>query len=166
LLRRDEVATLVIDRASVEEEIGMRKLMMLVVGIASCVLIAGAASAGHYDRWTDAERAERADRVAVAPEPAPCPPVAVTREHVSREVYWRTGADEYDDSQANPLRLIAYIIHPVGYTLEWLVTRPFHELVAQPDLEPISGHDSHAYYGESPFGVSGSRGHMTSTSIR
>ena len=144
----------------------MRKLMTLVVGVASCVLFAGAASAGHYDQWTDAERAERAERTAVAPAPEPCPPVAVTREHVSREVYWRTGADEYDDSQANPLRILAYIIHPVGYTLEWLVTRPFHELVAQPDLEPVSGHETHAYYGESPFGVTGSRGRITSTSIR
>ena len=64
----------------------------------------------------------------------------------------RAGADAYDDSQAHPLRLLAYIIHPVGYTIEWLVTRPFHELVAQQDLEPVFGHDSHAYYGESPFG--------------
>jgi hypothetical protein len=62
------------------------------------------------------------------------------------------GADAYDDSQSNPLRIAAYLIHPIGYTLEWLVTRPFHELVAQPDLEPIFGHESHAYYGESPVG--------------
>jgi hypothetical protein len=64
------------------------------------------------------------------------------------------GADDYDDSQSHPLRILAYIIHPIGYTAEWLVTRPFHELVAQPDLEPVFGHDSHAYYGESPFGAS------------
>lgn len=140
----------------------MRKLMTLVVGVASCVLIAGAASAGHYDQWTDAERAERAERTVVAPAPAPCPPAVVTSEPVSREVYWRTGADDYDDSQANPLRILAYLIHPVGYTLEWLVTRPFHEVVAQPDLEPVFGHDVHAYYGESPFGVSGSRGYSPS----
>ena len=64
----------------------------------------------------------------------------------------RFGADEYDDSQSNPLRIAAYLIHPIGYTLEWLITRPFHEVVAQPDLEPIFGHESHAYYGESPIG--------------
>jgi hypothetical protein len=63
------------------------------------------------------------------------------------------GADPYDDSQSNPLRIAAYLLHPVGYTLEWLVTRPFHEFVAQPDLEPIFGHESHAYYGESPLGA-------------
>jgi len=48
--------------------------------------------------------------------------------------------DEYDDSEANPLRVAAYILHPVGFTLEWLLFRPMHALVSQPDLEPISGH--------------------------
>jgi hypothetical protein len=70
----------------------------------------------------------------------------------SANVVW-AGADDYDDSQSHPLRLLAYVLHPIGYTAEWLVTRPFHELVAQPDLEPVFGHDSHAYYGESPFGA-------------
>ena len=63
------------------------------------------------------------------------------------------GADDYDDSQSHPLRLAAYLIHPIGYTLEWLVTRPFHELVAQPDLAPIFGHTSHEYYGDAPVGA-------------
>ena len=63
------------------------------------------------------------------------------------------GADDYDDSQSHPLRIAAYLIHPIGYTLEWLVTRPFHELVAQPDLEPIFGHTSHEYYGDAPVGT-------------
>ncbi|HEY2387322.1 MAG TPA: hypothetical protein VGK30_10195 [Candidatus Binatia bacterium] len=138
----------------------MRKLMVVVAAVASCVLAARVASAGHYEHWTDAERAEHDARVAQpCPAPEPCPPVApaITTANVDREIYWQTGADDYDDSQANPLRLLAYVIHPVGFTLEWLVTRPFHEVVAQPDLEPIFGHDSHAYYGDQPFGVSGAR---------
>ena len=65
-----------------------------------------------------------------------------------------SGADDYDDSQAHPLRLAAYIIHPIGFTLEWLVTRPFHELVAHPDLGPVFGHTSHEYYGDAPVGTS------------
>ncbi|MBI3767984.1 MAG: hypothetical protein HY271_05740 [Deltaproteobacteria bacterium] len=140
----------------------MRKMMALVAVIASCVLGARVASAGHFEHWTDAERAEHEQPTA---EVAPCPPpvaescpAAVAPDTVSHAIYWSTGADTYDDSQSHPLRLLAYIIHPVGYTLEWLVTRPFHEVVAQPDLEPIFGHDGHAYYGESPFGVSGARG--------
>ena len=64
------------------------------------------------------------------------------------------GADDYDDSQSHPLRLAAYVIHPIGWTLEWLVTRPFHELVAQPDLAPVFGHTSHEYYGDAPVGAS------------
>ncbi len=51
--------------------------------------------------------------------------------------------DDYDDSQSNPLRVVAYVIHPVGYTLEWLVARPLHALVSQPELEPVFGHTPH-----------------------
>ncbi len=53
--------------------------------------------------------------------------------------------DPYDDSETHPLRLIAYALHPVGYTLEWLVFRPLHAVVSQPQLEPILGHRPHAY---------------------
>ena len=137
----------------------MRKQMAVVAAVASCVLVARVASAGHYEHWTDDERAEHSARVvAPCPAPEPCPPAAaIVTTNVSREIYWQTSGDEYDDSQANPLRLLAYIIHPVGYTLEWLVTRPFHEVVSQPDLAPVFGHDEHAYYGDQPFGVSGAR---------
>lgn len=71
----------------------------------------------------------------------------------SAQLSFAGGADDYDDSQAHPLRLAAYIVHPIGWTLEWLVTRPFHELVAQPDLGPIFGHTSHEYYGDAPVGT-------------
>ena len=56
-------------------------------------------------------------------------------------------ADEYDDLQSHPLRMLAYIVHPVGFAAEWLLTRPFHEVVSQPDLEPIFGHHTHDFYG-------------------
>ncbi len=55
--------------------------------------------------------------------------------------------DDYDDSQANPLRIIAYVLHPVGYAVEWLFTRPFYRLVSQDDLEPIFGHVPHEGFG-------------------
>jgi len=57
--------------------------------------------------------------------------------------------DAYDDTQGNPLRWAAYVLHPVGWTLEWLVARPLHFLVSQPALEPLSGHGPH----EPAFGV-------------
>lgn len=56
--------------------------------------------------------------------------------------------DAYDDSQSNPLRIVAYMVHPVGWALEWMVARPIHFLVSDPELERIFGHEAH----ESPFG--------------
>lgn len=51
--------------------------------------------------------------------------------------------DEYGDSETHPLRLVAYAIHPVGCTLEWLVFRPLHVIVSQPQLEHLFGHYPH-----------------------
>lgn len=49
--------------------------------------------------------------------------------------------DAYDDSQSHPLRIAAYLAHPLGYAVEWLVFRPFHFLVSSyPD---IFGHRPH-----------------------
>lgn len=53
-------------------------------------------------------------------------------------------ADEYDDSQSHPLRLTAYVAHPFGVLLEWVVARPFHALVSgTKELEYIFGHRPH-----------------------
>jgi hypothetical protein len=56
--------------------------------------------------------------------------------------------DAYDDSESHPLRLAAYAVSPVGFALEWLVTRPIHFVVSNPQLERIFGHVPH----ENPFG--------------
>jgi hypothetical protein len=56
--------------------------------------------------------------------------------------------DTYDDSEANPLRLAAYALYPVGWLAEWLVTRPIHFFTSQPAMEPIFGHVPH----ENPYG--------------
>jgi OOP family OmpA-OmpF porin len=53
-------------------------------------------------------------------------------------------ADEYDDSQSHPLRVAAYVVHPLGRLLEWLVARPFHAIVsATPETEYVFGHRPH-----------------------
>lgn len=53
-------------------------------------------------------------------------------------------ADEYDESQSHPLRLMAYLVHPVGVLLEWITIRPFHALVSgTKELEYIYGHKPH-----------------------
>ena len=56
--------------------------------------------------------------------------------------------DAYDDSESNPLRLVAYAVHPIGWMMEWLAFRPLHFMVSNPGLERIFGHVPH----ESPFG--------------
>jgi len=56
--------------------------------------------------------------------------------------------DAYDDTQSHPLRLIAYAVNPIGVGIEWLVMRPIHFLVSQPQTERIFGHTPH----ETPFG--------------
>ncbi|MFQ5681688.1 MAG: OmpA family protein [Candidatus Binatia bacterium] len=56
----------------------------------------------------------------------------------------RALADEYDDSQSHPLRIIAYVLHPFGVLAEWVVARPLHSLVsANKDLEYVFGHKPH-----------------------
>jgi outer membrane protein OmpA-like peptidoglycan-associated protein len=69
--------------------------------------------------------------------------------------------DEYDDSQSNPFRVAAYLLHPAGFILEWKIFRPFHFLVSSTaPAEAFFGHMPHPpvisdprpypYYGASP----------------
>ena len=51
-------------------------------------------------------------------------------------------ADEYDARRAgHPLRVVAYVVHPVGVALDWLLFRPAHWVVSQPVLSHVFGHD-------------------------
>jgi len=52
--------------------------------------------------------------------------------------------DDYDDTQSHPLRVIAYLMNPVGFAAEWLIFRPFHYVVSRPYLEGVFGHKRHA----------------------
>ena len=50
-------------------------------------------------------------------------------------------ADEYDeDSAGHPLRLIAYVLHPVGVAIDYLIMRPAHWLVSQEPMKTVFGH--------------------------
>lgn len=49
--------------------------------------------------------------------------------------------DAYQDTESHPLRVAAYVLHPVGVAAEWLVFRPFHFVVAQ--FSPLFGHEIH-----------------------
>ena len=51
-------------------------------------------------------------------------------------------ADEYDPQQAgHPLRIVAYILHPVGVVLDLLIMRPAHWIVSQEGLDELFGHE-------------------------
>ncbi len=51
-------------------------------------------------------------------------------------------ADEYDARRAgHPLRVAAYVLHPLGVALDWLIFRPAHWVGSQPVLRTVFGHD-------------------------
>ena len=53
-------------------------------------------------------------------------------------------SDEYDDSQSHPLRVAAYLLHPVGWLAEWIVFRPLHFIVSATEpQEAFFGHRPH-----------------------
>ena len=54
-------------------------------------------------------------------------------------------ADEYEDGQANPLRMLAYLVNPIGVALEWTIARPLHALAdANKATRYIFGHKLHS----------------------
>ena len=59
-----------------------------------------------------------------------------------------TAHDAYDDSESHPLRMIAYIVHPVGVLAEWTISRPLHFMASQEGNERFFGHVPH----ENAFG--------------
>ena len=52
-----------------------------------------------------------------------------------------TNADRYTRAHGdNPMRLVAYVLHPVGLAAEFVVMRPIHWVVSQPNLDIVFGH--------------------------
>jgi hypothetical protein len=51
-------------------------------------------------------------------------------------------ADEYDSSSSgHPLRIAAYILHPIGWALDFLIMRPAHWIVSHEPLDEVFGHE-------------------------
>ena len=51
-------------------------------------------------------------------------------------------ADEYESTDsAHPLRIVAYVLHPVGVILDTLIVKPAHFLVSYEPLKTLFGHD-------------------------
>lgn len=56
-------------------------------------------------------------------------------------------ADDYDPDRAgHPLRIVAYVVHPIGVAFEWLVMRPAHWVVNHEPFATIFGHDEGRLY--------------------
>lgn len=51
-------------------------------------------------------------------------------------------ADTYSRGNSDhPLRLIAYVLHPLGIAAEYGILRPIHKLVSKDKLDVIFGHE-------------------------
>lgn len=51
-------------------------------------------------------------------------------------------ADDYDEkSSGHPLRIVAYVLHPVGVAIDYLFLRPAHWLGSHEPLKTIFGHE-------------------------
>ena len=51
-------------------------------------------------------------------------------------------ADDYDpENSGHPLRILAYVLHPVGVVIDTLIFRPAHFLVSYEPLKTLFGHD-------------------------
>jgi len=51
-------------------------------------------------------------------------------------------ADDYDPQRAgHPVRIVAYVVHPIGVMLDLLIFRPAHWIGSQPGLDRFFGHE-------------------------
>lgn len=51
--------------------------------------------------------------------------------------YQQTGPAQYNQEDSHPLRIIGYILSPVGVALEYTIARPLHYLATQTFLQPV-----------------------------
>jgi hypothetical protein len=59
--------------------------------------------------------------------------------------------NEYTQEESHPLRIVSYIVTPVGFILEWTVARPLHYIASETFLAPAL--DSEYGYEERPVPV-------------
>jgi hypothetical protein len=53
-------------------------------------------------------------------------------------------ADEYDPNYAgHPLRIVAYVLHPFGVMVDYLIMRPAHWVGSHEPFSTIFGHDDY-----------------------
>ncbi len=47
--------------------------------------------------------------------------------------------NQYTDDDSQPLKLLSYVLAPIGFVLEWGVARPLHYLATDTFLAPVLG---------------------------
>ncbi|MHB8381190.1 MAG: hypothetical protein ACYDC3_02450 [Candidatus Binataceae bacterium] len=52
--------------------------------------------------------------------------------------------NEYTDDDSEPLKIVSYILAPIGFVLEWGVARPLHYLATDTFLAPVLGSNTDA----------------------
>jgi len=53
-------------------------------------------------------------------------------------------ADEYEaDRAGHPVRILAYVLHPFGVALDYLVFRPAHWVGHREPFKTLFGHEDH-----------------------
>ena len=51
-------------------------------------------------------------------------------------------ADDYDSTEAgHPVRIAAYVLHPIGVLIDYLLLRPAHWIVSHEPLRTVFGHE-------------------------
>lgn len=51
-------------------------------------------------------------------------------------------ADEYDSKRSgHPLRIVAYVLHPIGVLIDFVLLRPAHWIGSQEPMRTIFGHE-------------------------
>ncbi len=59
---------------------------------------------------------------------------------LSAPVFGSDGLDDYDSTEAgHPLRIVAYVLHPVGVILDTLIFRPAHWLGSKEPIKTLVG---------------------------
>lgn len=51
----------------------------------------------------------------------------------------RQNPNQYTDDDSQPLKLLSYVLAPIGFALEWGVARPLHYLATDTFLAPVLG---------------------------
>ncbi len=49
--------------------------------------------------------------------------------------------DHDPEDAAHPVRIVAYLLHPIGVILDYLLVRPAHWIVSHEPMQTLFGHD-------------------------